>query len=204
MAMTELFGRLAAVLAVLTLWAGGPAAAQENLDQGKTAAQLYASDCAICHKSPQALVKGLRFAGLDGFLRQHYTASRESAAAISAYLRTLDRGGPAAKDEGTSKRKANAAKSALPRRKAEPTPPDGKASESEASESKPSGGKPAEPDANAAAPEGAEAKAAAPKSPEGKTSDGKPAEPKPAGGEPAPPQATPAEPAPEAKPDKSD
>ena len=35
----------------------GAAAAQENLDQGKTPAQLFASDCAICHKSPQGLAK---------------------------------------------------------------------------------------------------------------------------------------------------
>ena len=29
--------------------------AQENLDLGKSGAQLYAADCAICHKSPQRL-----------------------------------------------------------------------------------------------------------------------------------------------------
>ena len=73
----------AGVLALLLVL---PACAQENLDQGKTAAQLFASDCAICHKTPQGLAKNAGLFGLDSFLRQHYTASRESAAAISKYL----------------------------------------------------------------------------------------------------------------------
>jgi hypothetical protein len=79
---------------IFLLCHSGLAVAQENLDQGKTAAQLYASDCAICHKSPQGLSSAGGFFGLQSFLREHYTASRESAAAIAAYLRTVDRGPP--------------------------------------------------------------------------------------------------------------
>ena len=75
---------LAAGLLALALAA--PAAAQENLDSGKTGAQLYAADCAICHKSAQALKKSGGIFGLSSFLREHYTASRESAAAIASYL----------------------------------------------------------------------------------------------------------------------
>jgi cytochrome c553 len=52
------------------------AGAQGNLDQGKTAAQLYASACATCHKSPQSVSKTNRFFGLESFLREHYTSSR--------------------------------------------------------------------------------------------------------------------------------
>lgn len=63
-----------------------PALAQENLDQGKSAAQLYASDCAICHKSPNGLAKSGGLLGLDNFLRLHYTASRESATVLAKYL----------------------------------------------------------------------------------------------------------------------
>jgi hypothetical protein len=63
-----------------------PALAQENLDQGKSAAQLYASDCAICHKSPNGLAKSGGLLGLDNFLRQHYTASRGSATVLAKYL----------------------------------------------------------------------------------------------------------------------
>ena len=73
----------AGVLALLFVL---PAAAQENLDQGKTAAQLFASDCAICHKTPQGLAKNAGLFGVESFLREHYTASRESAAAIAKYL----------------------------------------------------------------------------------------------------------------------
>jgi hypothetical protein len=64
------------------------AGAQENLDRGKSAAQLFASDCVLCHKSPQGLVKSGGF-GLENFLREHYTASRESASAIAGYLRSV-------------------------------------------------------------------------------------------------------------------
>ncbi len=63
-----------------------PAGAQENLDHGKTAAQLFASDCAICHKSPNGLGKGAGLFGVDSFLRVHYTASKESATALAKYL----------------------------------------------------------------------------------------------------------------------
>lgn len=64
-----------------------PACAQDNLDRGKSAQQLFASDCAICHRSPQGLAKGGGgLFGLQGFLREHYTASRETAAVLARYL----------------------------------------------------------------------------------------------------------------------
>jgi hypothetical protein len=87
--------RAAFSVAFLALFAAAPAAAQENIDAGKTPAQLYAQDCAICHKTPYGLSKaGGSWQGLQGFLREHYTASKESAAAISAYLIELDRKAP--------------------------------------------------------------------------------------------------------------
>ena len=74
----------AAVAGAAFLAAAGAASAQENLDAGKSGAQLYASNCAICHKSAQALNKsGGGLFGLDSFLREHYTSSRESAAAAT-------------------------------------------------------------------------------------------------------------------------
>jgi hypothetical protein len=85
--------RLLIILPALVL-AGG-AGAQENLDQGKSAAQLFASDCALCHKSPQGLAKSGGLFGLENFLREHYTASRETAKAIATYLKSMD-SGPAA------------------------------------------------------------------------------------------------------------
>ena len=81
------------IIGLATLIFAGPAAGQESLDRGKTPAQLFASDCSPCHKSPQGLAKSGGLFGLDGFLREHYTASRESAAAIANYLKSME-GGP--------------------------------------------------------------------------------------------------------------
>ncbi|MGB9410619.1 MAG: hypothetical protein WCB26_05295, partial [Pseudolabrys sp.] len=66
------------------------AEAQETLGRGKTPAQTFASDCAVCHKSPQGLAKSASgLIGVEGFLREHYTSSRESAAALASYLRSV-------------------------------------------------------------------------------------------------------------------
>lgn len=74
-----------------------PAArAQEDLDKGKTAAQLFASDCGICHKSPRSVARTDDVFGLENFLREHYTASRESAAAIATYLKGFQKSSTAA------------------------------------------------------------------------------------------------------------
>jgi hypothetical protein len=63
--------------------------AQEDLTRGKTPAQLYASDCAECHRNPRALGNRTSAYSLSSFLRVHYTASRESAAALANYLVAL-------------------------------------------------------------------------------------------------------------------
>jgi hypothetical protein len=63
------------------------AEAQGDLDQGKTAAQLYASACATCHKSPQSVSKTKWFFGLESFLRKHYTSGSESAGILAVYLK---------------------------------------------------------------------------------------------------------------------
>ena len=82
---------MARFVALWVLVAGcglGPAVAQEDLNRGKTAAQLFASDCADCHRNPRALKRNDP-ASLTRFLRVHYTASRESASALAAYLISL-------------------------------------------------------------------------------------------------------------------
>jgi hypothetical protein len=63
-----------------------PLRAQENLDEGKTPAQMFNSDCSICHNSPSGLSKTSDTRAVAGFLRQHYTASRETAGALAAFL----------------------------------------------------------------------------------------------------------------------
>jgi hypothetical protein len=75
----------------LVLCVATSAAAQSSLDKGKTGAQLYASNCASCHKSPQSVTKTTMVFGLESFLREHYAATPESAATIAAYLKELER-----------------------------------------------------------------------------------------------------------------
>lgn len=111
-----------------------PACAQDNRDQGKTAQQIFASDCAICHKSPQGLAKAGGLFGLQGFLREHYTASRETANLLARYLEAA--GEAPARDQRRQ-----------PRRTSKPTeakPTDTKPSEVKPAESKPEEAKPAD------------------------------------------------------------
>ena len=72
----------------LTIAAGlyaAPVVAQD-FSAGKTAAQLFASDCSACHKSPAGLAKGQSTNSLVSFLREHYTTKPASAAALAAYV----------------------------------------------------------------------------------------------------------------------
>jgi hypothetical protein len=137
--------RVAVGLAGWAILIAGPAAAQENLDQGKTAAQLYASDCAICHKTPRGLSQAGGMLGVQSFLRQHYTASREAAAAIASYLAAIDRGAaPAPKPAATAKRAPKPGEPSV-KPKGDAKGADAKASEPKASEPKASEPKASEP-----------------------------------------------------------
>lgn len=93
---------LGPALGLVTLAVATSAGAQGDLDQGKSAAQLYASACASCHKSPQSVAKTKWFFGLQSFLREHYTSSSESAAILAAYLKAQD------KAQGKAQEKASA------------------------------------------------------------------------------------------------
>jgi len=75
----------------LALCVASSAGAQGNLDQSKTAAQLYASNCATCHESLASVRNTKSFFELERFLSQHYTSNRESAANLAAYLKGQDR-----------------------------------------------------------------------------------------------------------------
>lgn len=65
-----------------------------NIDAGKSGEQLFKSNCAICHKSAAGLAKAGGLFGVAGFLREHYTASKESAAIIAGYLQAVDAATP--------------------------------------------------------------------------------------------------------------
>jgi hypothetical protein len=113
-------------IGALVLCAAGPAAAQGNLDEGKTAAQLFAADCANCHKSPQSVSSTRWFFGLESFLTEHYTSSRQSAAILAAYLKEQDRQAADAQRARTAGRVSQARPAEPPTRKTEddiPRPP---------------------------------------------------------------------------------
>jgi hypothetical protein len=148
------WGAALAVLAVLAPWAAAPAVAQEDLDRGKTPAQLYASDCAICHKSPRGLSRAGGYFGLSGFLRQHYTASRQAAVAIAAYLQKID-SEPASRRSRKPSRDTRSSRPKLPPAKptaakssekdakpAETKPVEAEPAKTKTSETKPAGEKP--------------------------------------------------------------
>src|SRR5579859_1053507 len=77
---------LAPTLGLIAILAPVAALAQVNIDQNKSPAQLYAGDCAACHKSLRGLANGRSASSLAGFLTEHYTASSREAAAIAAYV----------------------------------------------------------------------------------------------------------------------
>jgi len=67
-------------------FAGMGAAQAENLDAGKSAAQLFSSNCSVCHSSVRGLAKGQAGSGLQGFLRQHYTTGVDMAKLLANYV----------------------------------------------------------------------------------------------------------------------
>src|SRR3984893_66418 len=78
--------RLAAAIGLVAGLGPAIAHAQTNIDQGKTPAQIFANDCAACHKPTRALANGKNRFALTEFLREHYTTSREQAAGLAAYV----------------------------------------------------------------------------------------------------------------------
>jgi hypothetical protein len=71
---------------VAVIGVGRMPADAEDFDAGKSAPQLFASDCSSCHRTPYGLAKRMNSWSLDSFLREHYTARRASADTLSAYL----------------------------------------------------------------------------------------------------------------------
>lgn len=77
-------------------WAQNADGTPTDLNEGKTAPQLFAADCAVCHNKPQGLAKDKGARALSSFLRQHYTSSIQTADALAAFLTSAGPGsGPA-------------------------------------------------------------------------------------------------------------
>lgn len=68
----------------------GGAARAQDLDQGKTAARLFADSCATCHRSAHGLAKGRFSLTLYLFLQKHYASNSSSAWALTSYLESVD------------------------------------------------------------------------------------------------------------------
>jgi mono/diheme cytochrome c family protein len=160
---------------------GQPAAAAPSppeptsIDAGKNGEQLFKANCSACHKSATGLSRAGGILGVQSFLRSHYTASRESAAVIAAYLNAMD----AAARPSDRPARRGARPDARPAKKDE-----GKPSETKPTEAKPSEAKPAE----AKSEESPRPPASVP------AAESKPADPPPAS--PPAPSAAPAEPKP--------
>jgi hypothetical protein len=73
-----------AAVPVLALTAGAGLA--QDFTAGKTPAQLFASDCSACHRSPEGLGKKYNAGSLTGFLRAHYTTKQETAGSLAKYV----------------------------------------------------------------------------------------------------------------------
>jgi hypothetical protein len=82
------------VVGALVALASAPAPAQD-FTAGKTPAQLFSTDCAECHRTPNGLAKGRDVKALSGFLREHYTTKPDTAGALAAYVSGFVGRGPA-------------------------------------------------------------------------------------------------------------
>jgi hypothetical protein len=88
-----------APIAAVVVFSAGPTLGQTNIDQGKPASELFANYCALCHKSTRGLANGRSSLTLSLFLREHYAASGQQAAALAAYVISAGGNAPAAKPE---------------------------------------------------------------------------------------------------------
>jgi hypothetical protein len=167
------FRLLAPAFVVVAVLVPQLALAQVNIDQDKTPAHIFSSDCSVCHKSTRGLANGRGKGALTDYLAEHYTSSRQEAAAVAAYV--LAGGGgtgtpaPVHEDNPQPDRARPAAAE---------EPKTHEASRQPVAEAKPTGspeerGKPVRPERSVSA----EPNAATPeaKPPEGRLPEGKPA-----------------------------
>ena len=111
------FASIIGLLMVLAL-AVAPARAQTNIDQGKSPAQIFEADCAVCHKGTRGLANGKNSLTLSSFLREHYTSSREQASALAAYV--LSGGGGESRPAAEGRGKLGSERAKSPNEEAKP------------------------------------------------------------------------------------
>ena len=109
--LLQKIGRVLLALGAIAVLSGGVARA-ENLDQGKSAARLFADSCVTCHRSPRGLAKGRFSLTLYMFLQQHYVSNASAAKELTAYLQAADSPSP---DRRSAATKRSPAAGASPR-----------------------------------------------------------------------------------------
>jgi hypothetical protein len=115
------FSAIIGLVSALAVVVPAAARAQVNIDQGKTPAEIFAADCAVCHKSTRGLANGKNTLMLSSFLREHYTASRDQAGALAAYVLGAGGNAPAAPAQKPASERA---KLEEPKTGARPAKPD--------------------------------------------------------------------------------
>jgi hypothetical protein len=115
--------RLRLLTVAITALAGGLAKAQD-LDRGKSGAQLFATNCMDCHHSPKGLARDSFSWTLSSFLQQHYTSSPASAQALTAYLQSIDAPRPNPEPAVHNRRAAENSASSSPLPWLAPVPPE--------------------------------------------------------------------------------
>jgi hypothetical protein len=99
----------------------GSVAFAQNIDEGKSASQLFSGNCVTCHKSPNNLGKGRMTPTLFLFLQDHYTTSKSDAWSLSSYLASVDTSGRS-RGAKSSSSKSSSAKKRYPTRPPAPVP----------------------------------------------------------------------------------
>jgi hypothetical protein len=87
--MSQLRGGLFTLGALCVL--GSAAANAQNLDQGKSAVQLFNDSCTACHRGAAGLARGRSRTALFQFLQEHYSSGSTTAAELASYLASVDR-----------------------------------------------------------------------------------------------------------------
>jgi hypothetical protein len=124
--------RLAPIIGLVALLCPVLAKAQTNLDQGKSASQIFANACVECHKEPRGLAKGRSASALTEFLREHYTTNAQQAAQLAAYVlggRSADTAPPAPPAQGRTKPMPERASAEEPKPNRQGRTPSGKPDE---------------------------------------------------------------------------
>jgi len=86
----------------------------QNIDEGKSAPQLFSGNCVTCHKSPNNLARGRMTPTLFLFLQDHYTTSKSDAWSLSSYLTSVDTSGRSRGAKSSSSKKRNPARPPAP------------------------------------------------------------------------------------------